>query len=147
VPSGASRFVLRSIEQPSLARGRPWLRTAGRALLACALLFPLAVLAARNFPQSAQRGELTAHQYPYYIIDKKTLRLAVGGKIYNHHNMIIMPVSLQAQKAEIMYSLDFNGQLSAIWLLTGEEAAKYPKPKQPKQGQANKEEARQQSAQ
>jgi hypothetical protein len=89
------------------------------------------VLAARNFPQGAQRGELTAHQYPYYTIDKKTRRLAVGGKIYNHHNLIIMSVSLQAQKAEIMYSLDTNGQLSAIWLLTPSEAARYPKAKQP----------------
>ncbi|MGH8631956.1 MAG: hypothetical protein ACREU7_14510 [Burkholderiales bacterium] len=107
------------------------MRLIGCALLTAALLLPLGALAARNFPQSAQRGELTAHQYPYYTIDKKTRRLAVGGKIYNHHNMIIMPVSLQAQKAQVMYSLDINGNLSAIWLLTAAEAAKYPKPKQP----------------
>ena len=123
--------MIRSIEQPPLAGARYRIRLAGFALLVGALLLPAGVLAARNFPQSAQRGELTAHQYPYYLIDKKTWRLAVGGKIYNHQNMIIMPVSLQAQKAQIMYSLDVNGELSAIWLLTPAEAARYPKAKQP----------------
>lgn len=121
------------------------MRAVKGALLICALLVPLAVLAARNFPQAAQRGELTAHQYPYYTIDKKTRRLAVGGKIYNQHNMIIMPVSLQGQKAEVMYSLDTSGSLSAIWLLTATEAAKYPRPKQaPKPEQPKKEEEKQQ---
>ena len=36
-----------------------------------------------------------------------------------------MPVSLQQQTAEIMYAVDINGQLSAIWILTPEEARKY----------------------
>jgi hypothetical protein len=99
--------------------------------LVVAILVPADSHAQRNFPQTAKRGELTAHQYPYYTIDKKTRRLAVGGKIYNHHNMIIMPVSLQAQKAQIMYLLGMSGDLAAIWLLTPAEAAKHPIPKQP----------------
>jgi hypothetical protein len=99
------------------------------ALLAGAMLLSAGVLAQRFFPQNAKRGELTAHQYPHYTIDNKTRRLAVGGKIYSHHNLIIMPVSLQAQKAEVMYALDINGELAAIWLLTAEEAGRYPKPK------------------
>ena len=87
--------------------------------------------AARTFPPKAQRGEITAHRYPFYQIDKKTKRLAVGGKIYNQHNMIVMPVSVTAQKLQVMYLLDMRGDLAAIWLLTPAEAAKYklPKPK------------------
>lgn len=41
--------------------------------------------------------------------------------------MIIMPASLQKPKAEVMYRLDFRGELSAIWLLTPEEAVRIPK--------------------
>jgi len=37
-------------------------------------------------------------------------------------------VSLQTQKAPVMYTLDANGELSAIWLLTDTEAARYPAP-------------------
>ncbi len=99
------------------------------ALLAGALLMSLGALAVRSFPQSAQRGELSAHQYPYFTIDKKTRRLAVGGKIYNHQNMIVMPASLSAQKAQVMYAVDMFGELSAMWLLSDEEATHYPIPK------------------
>jgi hypothetical protein len=81
--------------------------------------------AERHFPQTARRGEITAHNYPYYTIDKKTRRLAAGGKIYNEHNMIIMPASLQRQKSQVMYAMDFRGELGSIWLLTPAEAAKY----------------------
>jgi len=105
------------------------MRRLGLALLVAAMLMPAGAAAQRNFPQTAKRGELTAHQYPYYTIDKKTRRLAVGGRIYNHHNMIVMPASLQEQKAPVMYSVDMNGELGAIWLLTAAEAEKYPKPK------------------
>jgi hypothetical protein len=129
--TGASRFVVRSTEQASLARAPDRMRRLCCALIAGALLIQVSALAARNFPQSAKRGALTAHQYPYYTIDKSTRRIAVGGKIYNHHNLIIMPVSLQSQTAEIMYSVDTNGELSAIWLLTPEEAAKYPRATEP----------------
>lgn len=107
------------------------MRRLGLALLVAAMLMPVGAAAQRNFPQSAKRGELSAHQYPYYTIDKKILRLAVGGKIYDQHNMIVMPVRLQAQKAEVMYRLDMNGEVAAIWLLTAAEAAARPRPKRP----------------
>jgi hypothetical protein len=51
--------------------------------------------------------------------------MSAGGRIFSQQNLIIMPVSLQQQTAQIMYSVDVNGQLSAIWLLTPPEAAKY----------------------
>ena len=46
-------------------------------------------------------------------------------------DLIIMPASFYG-KAEVMYRLDINGQLSAIWLLTREEAALHPKPAAPR---------------
>ncbi len=95
-------------------------------LLAWLLLSPLAQ-AARDFPQDAQRGTITAHQYPNYRIGSTTYRLAPGGRIFNQQNLIIMPVSLSRAQAEVMYRIDYLGELSEIWLLTPEEAALNPK--------------------
>ncbi len=95
-------------------------------LLAWLLLFAPAQ-AARDFPQDAQRGTLTAHAYPNYRIGSATYRLAPGGRIFNQQNLIVMPASLPARKAEIMYRLDYQGYLSELWLLTREEAALNPK--------------------
>jgi hypothetical protein len=97
--------------------------------LACLIAIVTSALpaaAARTFPEKATRGELNAHQYPYMKIGDKTFRLAPGGKIYNHSNLIIMPVSLQTQNAQIFYLIDMQGDLSKVWLLTDEEAAQYP---------------------
>lgn len=79
----------------------------------------------RFFPPNASRGELKAHEYPLYKIGSRSYRISAGGRIFSQENRIIMPVSLQQQTAQIMYAVDINGQLSAIWLLTPEEAAKY----------------------
>ncbi|HZP91277.1 MAG TPA: hypothetical protein VFB20_00125 [Burkholderiales bacterium] len=97
--------------------------------LSIGLLFALPAGAERNFPPNAQRGEIQAQQYPYYLISQKTYQIAAGGRIYNEQNLIVMPASLPAQTLQVMYMLDFMGQISKIWLLTPEEAKKYPKPK------------------
>ena len=81
---------------------------------------------ARTFPEKAVRGEMKAHNYPYMKIGGKTLRFPPGGRIFNEQNLIIMPASLQSQTAQIMYTTDMNGDLSRVWLLTTEEAARYP---------------------
>jgi hypothetical protein len=94
------------------------------ALLALNTLSP--AFAGRTFPDKAKRGELKAHQYPSMRIGDKTYRLAPGGRIFNQQNLIIVPVSLPARPAQIMYTIDMNGDLSRVWLLTPEEAAQYP---------------------
>ena len=83
-------------------------------------------MAERTFPQKAKRGEMKAFQYPNMKIGDKTLRLSAGSRIYNEQNFIIMPASLQKQAAQIMYATDIGGELSEVWLLTAEEARKYP---------------------
>jgi hypothetical protein len=99
-------------------------------LLFASLLWASVAEAARNFPQNARRGTITEHQYPHYKIGSSIYRIAAGGRIYNQSNLIIMPASFYGQ-AEVMYRLDINGQLSAIWLLTREEAAMHPNPNAP----------------
>ena len=95
--------------------------------LLASLLWLTPLEAAREFPQDARRGTVSSHEYPYYRIDNKTYRMAAGGRIFNRHNLIIVPVSLPPGRAEVMYRLDSRGELFAMWLLTREEAAMNPK--------------------
>ena len=80
--------------------------------------------AERTFPEQAQRGELKAYEYPSMKIGDHVYRLSPGSRIFNQQNRIIMPASLQVQTAPVMYLLDMSGDLSKVWLLTGEEAAR-----------------------
>lgn len=82
--------------------------------------------AERTFPEQAQRGDLKAYAYPSMKIGDNVYRLSPGSRIFNQQNLIIMPASLQVQTAPVMYMLDTSGDLSRIWLLTGEEAARLP---------------------
>jgi hypothetical protein len=91
-----------------------------------ALGFAPGAAAERIFPPNAQRGEMKAFAYPHMKIGDKTLRLSAGSRIYNEQNLIIMPASLQKQSAHIIYAVDINGQLQAVWLLTAAEIKKYP---------------------
>ena len=110
--------------------------------VALLLLATTPAIAERSFPPAAKRGELKAHEYPRYQIGKAIYRISAGGKIFNELNMIIMPVSLQKQKAQVMYLIDMNGNLSALWLLTKAEAAKHPLPKPTAAEKRQEEEAR-----
>ena len=85
--------------------------------------------AERTFPEQAKRGELKAYEYPSMKIGDNVYRLSPGSRIFNEHNLIIMPASLLVQTAPVMYLLDMSGDLSRGWLLTGEEAARLPVPK------------------
>ena len=98
------------------------------AILAAALGLACATqaLAQRNFPDSARRGNLTAYAYPSMKIGEHTYHLAAGSRIVNQQNLIVMPASLQVQTAPVMYLLDISGDLSRIWLLTDDEAARIP---------------------
>ena len=88
-------------------------------------------LAERNFPERAKRGDVKAYDYPSMKIGDKVYRLSPGCRIFNRQNLIVMPASLQGGTGPVMYMLDINGDLSRIWLLTGEEAARLPLPKAP----------------
>jgi hypothetical protein len=82
--------------------------------------------AERVFPQQAKRGDMKAYEYPSMKIGDNIYRLSPGSRIFNEQNLIIMPASLQKQAAPVMYTLDIRGDLSSIWLLSVDEAARYP---------------------
>jgi len=81
-------------------------------------------LAARQLPPDARFTEDAVFDYPYVTVGGNTLRLAVGGKIYNQRNMIITPTSAPSTAAAL-YKTDFRGEISQVWILTDEEAADY----------------------
>jgi hypothetical protein len=82
--------------------------------------------AEREFPEQAKRGDMKGYEYPSLKIGDIIYRLSPGSRIFNRHNLIIMPASLQIQTAPIMYTLDIRGDLSSVWLLTDDEAAQHP---------------------
>jgi hypothetical protein len=98
------------------------------ALVASGLFTATPAFADRNFPERAKRGEMKAYEYPFMKIGDRTLRLSAGSRIFNEHNLIIMPASLQKQSAAVMFSTDINGELSEVWLLTAQEAKARPLP-------------------
>jgi hypothetical protein len=102
-----------------------------RQVLICLLALTLVAVAAasgqawsaRQLPAGARFGEITAFQYPLVAIGRNTFRMAPGARIYNQQNLIIMPVAMPS-RAAVLYKLDTAGEISGIWLLTAEEAAR-----------------------
>jgi hypothetical protein len=112
----------RSSDFPAL-RGRVFLALRGWCALAaigCCLLAGQ-VCAQRQLPQDAKYIKQAQFNYPFVKLGKQILRLAVGGKIYNEQNLIIMPNTAPGT-ADVFYRVDFNGEISQIWILTSEES-------------------------
>jgi hypothetical protein len=94
-----------------------------------ALSFTLAlgvagVLAARVLPNDAKFAEDAEFSYPYVRAKKQTLRLAVGVRIYNERNLIVMPATVPP-RANVLFKTDINGDVSRVWILTDDEAKPY----------------------
>ena len=97
---------------------------AGTALSFILLLGGVAALAARVLPSDAKFAEDAEFSYPYVRANKQTLRLAVGVRIYNEHNLIVMPATVP-RKANVLLKTDINGDVSRVWILTDDEAKAY----------------------
>jgi hypothetical protein len=88
---------------------------------ALALLSVQSGYAERQLPQDGKYAKKAELNYPFVKLGKQIVRLAVGGKIYNEQNLIIMPTSAP-RSADVLYRLDINGEISQIWILTPEES-------------------------
>ena len=112
-------------------------------MLRCALL--LAALAAatspvdaqvqRNFPATALRGELRVMQPPEALLNKRPVRLAPGSRIRGADNMLVMSGAVAGAPLLVHYTLDTNGLVLDVWVLTPAEAARKPWPVTPEQAQ------------
>ncbi len=75
----------------------------------------------RPFPANAMRGVLTATTYPQVVINGQTMVLAPGAKIYSEKNMIVMHTTLVNREAIVNFTVDAQGYVNRVWILTYEE--------------------------
>lgn len=82
----------------------------------------------RKFPPTALRGTFEVVQAPDVALNGKAARLAAGARIFGHDNMLKLSASLTGQKFLVHYTVDPQGLLKDVWILTADEAAKKPWP-------------------
>jgi hypothetical protein len=102
----------------------------------CLLAFLAALLLAgnvaaqsmRKFPPTALRGVFQVTQAPDVALNGQSARLSAGARIFGPDNMLKLSASLTGQKFLVHYTIDPQGLLREVWILTADEAAKKPWP-------------------
>lgn len=110
-----------------------------RCALAALLLTMAAALPAhaqRTFERNALRGELVIVAPPEARLNGSPVRLAPGARLRNAQNLLQLSGSLVEQKLLVHYTLDGQGQVKDVWILSAAEAARQPWPKTPAEAQA-----------
>ena len=77
----------------------------------------------RTFPDKALRGTLVVVQPPVIQLDGKTAQLSPGSRIRGTNNMLLMSGGLVNQKLLVNYTVEPNGLVHDVWILTEAEAA------------------------
>ncbi len=83
---------------------------------------------ARNFPQTALRGEIAFGQPPEIELNGAPARLAPGARIRNTSNMIEMSGAIMGQRAVVNYTVEAGGLVMDVWILRPDEARRRPWP-------------------
>jgi hypothetical protein len=101
-----------------------------RRLLICVLL-SLGALSAfatpRVFPPEAQRGTMQpGADYSQLVINGQVQLLAPGAQIKSRQNTIVMETSLMNKVYIVNYTIDKQGMVDRVWILTEEEIALTP---------------------
>ena len=105
------------------------LRCASLLALTVALALPAAAQTQRQFTSKALRGEVVFGTPPEVTLNGKPARLAPGARVRDANNLIQLPASLAGRKAVVNYTLELEGQLLDVWILTAQEAATQPWPR------------------
>ncbi|HEY0856352.1 MAG TPA: hypothetical protein VGE16_04810 [Albitalea sp.] len=119
-----------------------WINTMYRcaiAAVAACLIAPAAAQAQsqeRQFPQNALRGALTLNTPSQATLNDRPVPLAPGLRIRGQNNMLQMSGALLGSKLLVNYTLDMQGAVKDVWVLTAQEAAKKPWPTTAAQAQA-----------
>ena len=104
------------------------LRCVLSAFLAIAAVLPAAAEPNRNFTDKALRGEVSFQAPPQLLLNGSPARLAPGARIRGEDNLLKMSATLVGQRLVVFYTLDSNGQLQDVWVLTAQERARSPWP-------------------
>jgi hypothetical protein len=82
----------------------------------------------RSFPATALRGELTVSAPPVVLLNRKPARLAPGARIRAADNMLLLSGQILNQRLLVHYTLDLQGNVLDVWVLTPQEAERKPWP-------------------
>jgi len=99
--------------------------TTTRPLLLMVSLLLCAVLAhaqLRTLPANAQRGQIRHLHDMAVQIDGRTVRLSLAAQVRDAHNRIVVPAAIPPGSL-VKYTLNAQGDVSAVWILTAQEAA------------------------
>jgi hypothetical protein len=94
--------------------------------LAAAVIFCLAGLAQaqlRTLPADARVGKIHHLQEMVVQIDGQQAVLARGAQVRDAHNRILVPAAIPAGSL-IKYTLNAQGEVSAVWILSAQEAGR-----------------------
>jgi hypothetical protein len=78
---------------------------------------------ARTIPTEARRGEFTHVMQGIVSVNGQRMKLAPGALIYAQNNLTIVPSEVPPNSL-VDYTLDRNGDLFKVWILTPAEAAR-----------------------
>jgi len=81
----------------------------------------------RTLPAHAAHGKIRHLQDMVVQIDGKQARLARGAQVRDAHNRILVPTAIPAGSI-VRYTINPQGEIAAVWLLTAHEAAQLPAP-------------------
>jgi hypothetical protein len=98
------------------------------ALAACLLVGGVAAQSLRSFPPTALRGELVVGAAPEVKLNGEAARLGAGTRVRGADNLVKMPATLAGQKLLVRYTVDGQGLLRDVWILSEAEAARKPWP-------------------
>lgn len=86
----------------------------------------------RNFPPTAQFGELTVTNFPEVTINGTAIRTTPGFRLFSRERSIVFASNYAGQKMLVGYVIEPQTQgLHTAWILTPAEIEKY-KPIQPR---------------
>ena len=104
--------------------GHRFVRMLALTLLLLGLMQICPSFAARPFPTDAKFAVISAFPYPYLVVKSGTLHMGPGAKIYSEQNLYIVPSAVRVP-ANVLLRLDDRGEVTTMWVLTPEEAARY----------------------
>jgi hypothetical protein len=74
-------------------------------------------------PADSQRGVIRHLKEMAVAVDDRPAQLAAGAQIRDQQNLIIVPIAIPRDGAWADYTLNADGQVFRVWLLTPDELA------------------------
>ena len=104
-------------------------------LVGLSLAVPALAQNARPFPATALRGAMVVTQPPEIVLNGQPARLSPGARIRGENNLLLMSGALVGHKLLVHYTLEANGLVHEVWILTADEQARQPWPTTPAEAQ------------